>query len=80
MSDSEILKNLNTLISHKCIIAKKLINVINYLHSLDIQKNELTNDIYIQLIGSEIDFYKKNTLRLFKFICKYFLKKISSFL
>ena len=59
MSDSEILKNLNTLISHKCNIAKKLVNVINYIHSLDIQKNELTNDIYIQLIGSEIDFYKK---------------------
>ena len=31
MSDSEILKNLNTLISHKCIIAKKLINVIKFL-------------------------------------------------
>ena len=59
MSDSEILKNLNTFISYKCIIAKKLINVINYIHSLDIQKNELTNDIYIQLIESEIDFYKK---------------------
>ena len=59
MSDFEILKNLNNLISHKCLIAKKLTNVINYLHSLDIQKSELTNDIYIQLINDEIDFYKK---------------------
>ena len=40
-------------------LAKKLTNVINYLHSLDIQKNDITNDIYIQLINDEIDFYKK---------------------
>ena len=59
MADSEILNNLKTLISHKFIVAKKLINVINYLHSLDIQKSELTNDIYIQLINDEIEFYKK---------------------
>ena len=51
MSDSEILNNLKTLISHKCIIAKKLNNVITYLHSLDIQKSELTDDTYIQLIN-----------------------------
>ena len=58
MSDSKILKNLNTIISYKCIIAKKLINVVNYIHSLDIQKNELTKDIYIQLINDKKDFYK----------------------
>jgi ABC-type taurine transport system substrate-binding protein len=59
MSDSEILNNLKNLISHKCIIAKKLNNVINYLHSLDIQKSELADDTYIKLINEEIDFYKK---------------------
>ena len=39
--------------------AKKLNNVITYLHSLDIQKSELADDTYIQLINEEIDFYKK---------------------
>ena len=59
MADSEILNNLKTVINHKCTVAKKLINAINCLHSLDIQKSELTNDIYIQLINDEIEFYKK---------------------
>ena len=46
-------------LNYKSIISKKLLNVINYLLNLDIQKNEINNEDYIKLINEEKEFYKK---------------------
>jgi hypothetical protein len=46
-------------LNYKSIISKKLLNVINYLLNLDIQKNEINNEDYIKLINEEKEFYNK---------------------
>ena len=59
MSDSE---NLEDLLKSKSIVSSKIMNVILYLQRLIIQRDELKNENYKQIINDEIDFYKKKLI------------------
>ena len=59
MSDSE---NVEDLLKSKSIVSSKIMNVILYLQRLIIQRDELKNENYKQIINDEIDFYKKKLI------------------
>ena len=59
MSDS---KNVEDLLKSKSIVSSKIMNVILYLQRLIIQRDELKNENYKQIINDEIDFYKKKLI------------------
>ena len=62
MSVSVNLENLKELLKYKSIISVKLMNVINYLQRLVIERDEFGSENYKQLINDEIDFYKKKLI------------------
>ena len=59
MSDYE---NVEDLLKSKSIVSSKIMNVILYLQRLIIQRDELKNENYKQIINDEIDFYKKKLI------------------
>ena len=59
MSDYE---NVEDLLKYKSIVSGKIMNVILYLQRLIIQRDELKNENYKQIINDEIDFYKKKLI------------------